>query len=96
MVATQDSQAVNGGLNRTSAAIFNDKGGFGRLLDASFGFGLFGRAQTPQEIRQPLEQLASVDPQSQSRLAQIGKAGRVSDEDIEFLAGRAKQMNIKQ
>lgn len=96
MVATQDSQAVNGGLNRTSAAIFNDKGGFGRLLDASFGFGLFGRAQTPQEIRQPLEQLASVDPQSQSRLAQIGKSGRVSDEDIEFLAGRAKQMNIKQ
>lgn len=38
----KDSQAVNGGLNRTSAAIFNDKESFGRLLDASFGFGLFG------------------------------------------------------
>lgn len=93
---TQDSQAVNGGLNRTSAAIFNDKAGFGRLLDASFGFGLFGQAKTPEEIRQPLEQLASVDSSSRSRLAQIGKNGRVSEEDMEFLAGRAKQFNIKQ
>lgn len=93
---TQEYQAVNAGLNRASAAIYNDKAGFGRLLDATFGFGLFGRAQTPQEIRQHLEELASVDPQSRTRLAQIGKAGRVSNEDIEFLAGRAKQMNIKQ
>lgn len=92
----QDSQAVNGGLNRTSAAIFNDKAGFGRLLDASFGFGLFGQAKTPEEIRQPLEQLASVDPSSRTRLAQIGKNGRVSEDDMEFLAGRAKQFNIKQ
>ena len=93
---TQDSQAVNGGLNRTSAAIFNDKAGFGRLLDASFGFGLFGQAKTPEEIRQPLEQLASVDPVARGRLAQIGKSGRVSEDDMEFLAGRAKQFNIKQ
>ena len=92
----QESQAVNGGLNRTSAAIFNDKAGFGRLLDASFGFGLFGQAKTPEEIRQPLEQLASVDPASRGRLAQIGKTGRVSEVDMEFLAGRAKQFNIKQ
>lgn len=94
--SAQDSQAVNGGLNRTSAAIFNDKAGFGRLLDASFGFGLFGQAKTPEEIRQPLEQLASVDPQSRGRLAQIGKNGRVSEDDMEFLSGRAKQFNIKQ
>lgn len=93
---SQDSQAVNGGLNRTSAAIFNDKAGIGRLLDASFGFGLFGQAKTPEEIRQPLEQLASVDPASRGRLAQIGKNGRVSEDDIEFLSGRAKQFNIKQ
>lgn len=92
----QESQAVNGGLNRTSAAIFNDKAGFGRLLDATFGFGLFGQAKTPEEIRQPLEQLANVDPASRSRLAQIGKNGRVSEDDMEFLAGRAKQFNIKQ
>ena len=99
----QDSQAVNGGLNRTSSAIFNNKAGFARLLDASFGSVLkafggpnFGQAVTPEEIRQPLENLASVDPQARGRLAQIGKSGRVSDEDIEFLAGRAKQFNIKQ
>ena len=94
--SAQESQAVNGGLNRTSAAIFNDKAGFGRLLDASFGFGLFGQAKTPEEIRQPLEQLAGADPVSRGRLAQIGKVGRVSEDDMEFLADRAKQFNIKQ
>lgn len=93
---SHESQAVSGGLNRTSAAIFNNKAGFARLLDASIGFGLFGQAKTPEEIRAPLEQLASIDPTSRGRLAQIGKTGRVSDEDIEFLAGRAKQFNIKQ
>lgn len=93
---TQDRQAVAGGVNRASEAIFTDKGGFGRLLDASLGFGLFGQAKTHDEIRQPLQQLADVDPQARERLASIGKTGRVSSDDIEFLAERGKVMNIKQ
>ena len=92
----QDRQAVAGGVNRASEAIFSDKGGMGRLLDASLGFGLFGQAKSHDDIRQPLQQLADADPQARARLSTIGKSGKVSEDDIEFLAQRAKVMNIKQ
>jgi conjugal transfer mating pair stabilization protein TraG len=93
--STQERAAVSGGLNRASEAIFADKGGMGRLLDASLGFGLFGQAQTVDEVRAPLQQLADSDKPSRDRLAAIGKSGRASEADIEFLAERGKIMNIK-
>lgn len=93
--STQERAAVSGGLNRASEAIFADKGGMGRLLDASLGFGLFGQAQTLDEVRAPLQQLADSDKPSRDRLAAIGKSGRASEADIEFLAERGKIMNIK-
>ncbi len=93
---TQERQAVNGGINRTSEAIFADMGGAGRLLDASLGGGLFGQAKSHDEIRQPIQQLADADPASRERLASIGKSGRVTKDDIDFLAERGKVMNISQ
>lgn len=95
LTSTQERAAVSGGVNRASEAIFTDKGGMGRLLDASLGFGLFGQAQTLDEVRAPLQQLADSDKPSRDRLAAIGKSGRASEADIEFLAERGKIMNIK-
>ena len=82
--------AVSGGVNRVSDAIFEDKAGIGRLLDASLGFGLFGQAKTHDEIREPLKQLATYDQPSRDRFAAIGNIGSVTEQDMEFFAERAK------
>lgn len=82
--------AVSGGVNRVTDAIFEDKAGIGRLLDASLGFGLFGQAKTHDEIREPLKQLATYDEPSRDRFAAIGNIGRVTEQDMEFFAERAK------
>lgn len=90
-----DDAAVGGGTTRAAEAIFADKAGMGRLLDASLGGGFFGQAKTADEIRQPLQELAQGDPEARERLAAMGKTGRATKEDIEFLAGRASAMNAK-
>ncbi len=82
--------AVSAGVNRVSDAIFEDKAGIGRLLDASLGFGLFGQAKTHDEIREPLKQLATYDQPSRDRFAAIGNIGSVTEQDMEFFAERAK------
>ena len=80
--------SVNGGQNRVAEAIFQDKAGAGRLLDASLGFGLFGRAQSLDEIRAPLKELANYDQPSRDRFAAIGNIGSVSQDDLRFLSDR--------
>lgn len=82
--------AVSGGVNRVTDAIFEDKAGVGRLLDASLGFGLFGQAKTHDEIREPLKQLATYDQPSRDRFAAIGNIGKVTEQDMEFFAQRAE------
>lgn len=88
----QERAAVNGGLNRATEAIFADNGGMTRLLSASLGFGWFGDARTPDEVRGSLQELAAQDGASRDRLADIGKRGWAGKDDLEFLANRQPQL----
>jgi len=79
----QRNAAREAGVNRMLEAAFADQAGFGRLLGASLGFGVGTR--THEENRAAIQQLADSNPAFSARLEQIGRQGRVTDDDKQFL-----------
>lgn len=78
------SAAREAGINRMLEAAYADQEGFGRLLGASFGFGI--GTSTHEENRAAIEQVAAANPAFNARLEQIGRQGRVTDDDKQFLS----------
>ena len=79
----QRNAAREAGVNRMLEAAFADQAGFGRLLGASLGFGVGTR--THEENRAAIQQVADSNPAFSARLEQIGRQGRVTDDDKQFL-----------
>lgn len=80
----QRNAAREAGINRMLEAAYADQAGFGRLLGASFGFGI--GTSTHEENRAAIQQVAASNPAFNARLEQIGRQGRVTDDDKQFLS----------
>lgn len=84
LASGQRSAAREAGINRMLEAAYADQAGFGRLLGASFGFGI--GTSTHEENRAAIQKVAESNPAFNARLEQIGRQGRVTDEDKQFLS----------
>ncbi|WP_126448093.1 conjugal transfer protein TraG N-terminal domain-containing protein [Sulfuricystis multivorans] len=80
----QHSAAREAGINRLLEAAFADQAGFGRLLSASLGFGI--GTKTHDENRAAIQKLADSNPAFNARLEQIGRHGRVTEDDKQFFS----------
>lgn len=85
------SQGASGAINRVTRAIHEDNSGMARELSNAFAGGSFSVSNSPDQISSGLVELYKNDTPSKALIDGLAQSGnRASQEDITFLAERAK------